>query len=54
MECQMGEICGKLRFGLEQEKLMDLHWESHLVLNTDLMEDPLLIYQLENLRVQKL
>ena len=32
--------------------VMDIYWESHLVQNMELREDPLLRYQVDNFRVQ--
>ena len=48
----MGGMYVTLWLVLGQESLMDLHWESHLVQNMKLMEDPLVIYQVENFRVK--
>ena len=34
-----------------QEKDRDIHWEIHLMHNMELREDPLVICQVDNLRV---
>ena len=46
-----GGISGKLRLGMGQEKERDIHWEIHLMHNMELREDPLVICQVDNLRV---
>ena len=48
----MGRICGTLRLGLGQEKLMDCHWESQLLQDMDIIEAPMVIYQMDKFRVQ--
>ena len=51
MAFQMRGICGTLWLDLEKEKWLNIHWESHLVHNIYLREVPLVIYQVENLRL---
>ena len=47
MKYRMGGIYGTFLLGLEQEKLMDSHKESHSAQNMYLREAPLVRYQVE-------